>query len=387
MVDRQQKLKILGQGSEHDQDGLPTTRRRPTSRYGIFYAKSPSGSQPLMRTMMTSSCAMHCKYCPFGLDVDFRRATWKGEELVKTVLELDSADLAHGLFLTSGLAGNSIRMMDRMLDAVRALRTKHEYRGYIHLKILPGIEDAQIEEAARLADRVSINLEAPTDQSLTRIAPEKSLKNDLGERLRHVTKLIDARQSRASMVTQFVVGAGGESDKLVLGAVDRLYRNYRVSRAYYSAFTPIEGTPLENMFPENPLREARLYQADWLLRFYGFAFDELPLDSNGALPLDRDPKIAWALGQPQLFPVEINKAAREILLRVPGLGPKSVQRILEKRRLGKISGPEDLQKLGIRGKKSVPFLIFDGKKFAGAIAPKLSQLELYQFARRNLLKN
>src|SRR5687767_6085774 len=133
MVDRQGKLKILGQNSEHDQDGLPKVgARTETTRYGIYYAKSPKGDVPLMRTMMTSSCAMHCGYCPFGLDVDFRRATWKTEELVKSVLELDQAELARGLFLTSGLAGNSVRMMDRMLDAIRLLRDKHDYRGYVH---------------------------------------------------------------------------------------------------------------------------------------------------------------------------------------------------------------------------------------------------------------
>src|SRR5262245_14883282 len=134
MTDRETKLRILGQGSEHDQDGLPNTgRRREANRLGVYYAKTPRGDMALIRTMMTSSCAMHCGYCPFGLDVDFRRATWKTEELVKSVVELDRADLAHGLFLTSGLAGNSVRVMDRMLDAVRLLRTKHEYRGYVHL--------------------------------------------------------------------------------------------------------------------------------------------------------------------------------------------------------------------------------------------------------------
>src|SRR5215831_7944975 len=138
-MNRQQKLQILGQGSEHDQDGLPSTNvRRPTSRYGIYYAKSAKGDVPLMRTMMTSSCAQSCGYCPFGLNVDFKRATWKREELVSTVLELDRASLARGLFLTSGLAGNSVRVMAWMLDVVRALRQKHAYRGYVHLKILPG---------------------------------------------------------------------------------------------------------------------------------------------------------------------------------------------------------------------------------------------------------
>lgn len=393
MVDRQTKLNILGQGSEHDQDGLPqisaahkTGARTETTRYGIFYAKNAAGNVPLMRTMMTSSCAMHCGYCPFGLDRDFRRATWKTEELVNTIVELDQADLVKGLFLTSGLAGNSVRMMDRMLDAIRLLRTKHAYRGYVHLKILPGAEDAQIEEAVKLADRVSVNLEAPTDDALVKIAPEKSLRGDLATRMQHAARLIAARRGRASMVTQFVVGPGGETDRTLLRAVDRLYSVYRVRRAYYSAFTPVLGTPMQEVEPESPLREVRLYQADWLLRFYGFRFDELPLDDEGSLPRDRDPKTAWALSRPSVFPMEVNRAAKEMLLRVPGLGPLSVERILRARRRGRINGPEDLEKIGVRGRRFVSFLLFDGKHFPGAHdlfgGPAMSQLEMFKYPRK-----
>jgi predicted DNA-binding helix-hairpin-helix protein len=389
-MDRQQKLAILGQGTEHDQDGVPQTRRGATSRYGIYYAKSSAGSVPLMRTMMTTSCAMHCGYCPFGLDVDFKRATWKTEELASTVIELDRAQLARGLFLTSGLAGNSIRMMDRMLDTVRVLRDRHQYRGYVHLKILPGVEDAQVEEALKLADRVSINLEAPTDVALGRIAPEKSLKNDLAERLRAIARLREsAGGRRASMVTQFVVGPGGETDRTLLNAVDRLYRLYGMRRAYFSAFTPVLGTPMEGVHPESPMRESRLYQADWLLRFYGFRFDELPLDEHGQLARDRDPKTGWALQNAAMFPMEINTAPRDLLLRVPGLGPLSVERILRARRQAKLRGPEDLVKLGVRTKRVLGFVLFDGKRAPGSeryfeqvtTVSTATQLELFQYPR------
>lgn len=385
MVDRQAKLRILGQGSEHDQDGLPGRRREPTSRYGIYYAKSARGSTPLVRTMMTSSCAQRCGYCPFGLDVDLQRSTWKRDELATTVAELASAGLAQGLFLTSGLAGNSVRIMDRMLDAVRILRTKHEYRGYVHLKILPGSEDAQIEEALRLADRVSVNLEAPTEAALARLAPEKSLRGDLFERIRKVSAESQAgRGPRAGLVTQFVVGPGGETDHTLLHAVSRLYSRWNVRRAYYSAFTPVLGTPMAELPPETPLRESRLYQADWLLRFYGFDVSELPLDAAGFLPRDRDPKLAWAISQAKLFPIEVNRAPRELLLRVPGLGPTSVERILRGRRMATIRGPEDLEKLGIRTRRPLGFLLFDGHHYASSsalFAPPSSQLELFRYLR------
>lgn len=390
-MDRQRKLQILGQGSDHDQDGLPAGGgpRLKSNPFGIYAAKSKSGPVPLMRTMMTSSCAKSCGYCPFGLNVDFRRATWKREELVKTVLELDQAGLAKGLFLTSGLAGNAVRVMDRMLETVRILRDQHAYRGYVHLKILPGAEDDQIAEALCLADRVSVNLEAPTDQALVKIAPEKSLASDLALRIKAASRLALDRGNggptgggrlRAGIVTQFVVGPGGETDRLLLSAVDRLYRQYRVRRAYYSAFTPVLGTPMEDVPPESPLRESRLYQADWLLRFYGFALDELPLDQQGSLPRDRDPKLAWALAQKSIFPLEINRAAKELLLRVPGLGPTSVERILRARRRGRLSGPDDLTKLGVRAKIAQSFLLFEGRHYPGPRATlevPPEQLELF----------
>ncbi|MCK6545802.1 radical SAM protein [Myxococcota bacterium] len=387
-LDRQTKLRVLGQSSEHEQDGVPATRNKPpTSRFGVYYAKSPRGQVPLVRTMMTSSCAKHCGYCPFGLDVDRERATWKTEELTKTVIELRDAGIAEGLFLTSGLAGNAVRMMDRMLDAVRVLRTKHDYRGYVHLKILPGTEDAQLEEALGLADRVSVNLEAPTDLALAKIAPEKSLRNDLAQRLARASRLIrEARGARAGLVTQFVVGPGGESDRTLLQAADRLYRQHQVKRTYFSAFTPILGTPMEHVPPESPTREVRLYQADWLLRFYGFRVDEIPLDpATNDLHRDRDPKTAWALAQPSLFPLEINRAPRELLLRVPGLGPTSVERILRARRLGTIASPGDLEKLGVRTRRALGFLLLDGHHWPGIqsamFGVEQTQLELFRYPR------
>ncbi len=385
-MDRQSKLKVLGQGNDHELDGPPTPGRRAvTSQYGIFETKTAKSKLPVMRTMMTSACAQRCRYCTFGLDVDFKRATWKTDELARTMSELSDADLARGLFLTSGLAGSSVRMMDRMLDAVRILRTKYAFDGYVHLKILPGAEDAQIEEAVRLADRVSLNLEAPTEGALEKIAPGKSLAKDLALRLKAMQAL-KARgiKPRSGLVTQFVVGPGGESDRTLLTAVDRLYQRYDVRRAYYSAFTPVLGTPMENEPPEAPTRELRLYQADWLLRFYGFALDELPLDDDGALPREQDPKTAWALARPELWPVEINRADRELLLRIPGLGPTSVDRIVYTRRRTTLRSPEDLRRLRIPPKRVRNFVLFDGRHYPGPqswMMPPPIQLELFDRIR------
>jgi predicted DNA-binding helix-hairpin-helix protein len=385
-MDRQNKLQILGQGNDHEMDGTPTPGRRVTpSRYGIFEAKSPNGKVPVMRTLMTSSCASRCRYCTFGLDVDFRRATWRREELAKTVDELWRADLAKGLFLTSGLAGNAVRMMDRMLDTVRILRRDYAYAGYVHLKILPGAEDAQVEESVRLADRVSLNLEAPTEEALLRIAPDKSLREDLALRLAAVKRLAERGvRPRSGLVTQFVVGPGGETDRKLLTAAQKLYAGYGLKRAYYSAFTPVLGTPMENVAPESPTREARLYQADWLLRFYGFDIRELPIDDAGALPRDRDPKTAWALANPHLWPVEINTVDRELLLRVPGIGPESAKRILHVRRLTTLRSPMDLERLHIRPKRVQNFVLFDGRHYPGPeswMMPAPTQLELFDRVR------
>ncbi len=385
-MDRQAKLEVLGQKNDHELDGPPTPGRRAvTSRFGIFEAKTPNAKLPVMRTMMTSACAQRCRYCTFGLDVDFKRATWKTDELARTMSELSDADLARGLFLTSGLAGNSVRMMDRMLDAVRVLRSKYAFRGYVHLKILPGAEDAQIEEAIRLADRVSLNLEAPTEDALTKIAPGKSLGGDLALRLKAIQALRQRGvRPRSGLVTQFVVGPGGETDRTLLTAVDRLYRAYDVKRAYYSAFTPVLGTPMENDAPEAPTRELRLYQADWLLRFYGFALDELPMTPEGGLVREQDPKTAWAVAHPELWPVEINRADRELLLRIPGLGPTSVDKIVKTRRLTTLRSPEDLRRLRIAPKRVRNFVLFDGRHYPGPqswMMPPPIQLELFDRIR------
>src|SRR5207245_2047185 len=233
-----------------------------------------------------------------------------------------------GLFLTSGVPGRGDRMTDRMPAAVELLRRREGFRGYVHLKLLPGAQAAQVEEAARLVSRISVNLESATDGYVRALSREKDLSGDLLPKLRQAGQLLlDRRReqrplpwAQAGTTTQFVVGAAGERDQEILGVVARLERERLLHHAHFSAFQPVVGTPMENAPPTPPVRELRLYQAEHLLRQDGFGFDELAFGADGNLPLDHDPKTAWALAHPEYFPLEVMRAPRELLVRVPGTG-------------------------------------------------------------------
>jgi predicted DNA-binding helix-hairpin-helix protein len=255
--------------------------------------------------------------------------------------------------------------MDQMIATAEILRRKYLYRGYIHLKILPGASWGCVERATQMADRVSVNLEAPGQKWLRRLAPDKEL-DDLLAPLRWVRRLLEEgderRVRRAGQTTQFVVGATGEPDKEILQTTERLYRELKLARVYFSAFQPLPNTPLEDR-PATPLlREHRLYQTDFLFRRYGFTFEELVFDEGGNLPLEADPKMVWALNHPHFFPVEVNRATREELLRVPGIGPRSARRIIKGRRLGRLRTLKDLQRLGAVAKRAAPFITLGGKR-------------------------
>jgi predicted DNA-binding helix-hairpin-helix protein len=276
-----------------------------------------------------------------------------------------------GLFLSSGEyaagGGNAARTaMDRMLATAELVR-RRGWRGYVHLKVLPGADDDQVERAAALASRLSVNLEAPTVDALARVAPHKAFREELLARVDRVARVVAARRGRAvSWSTQFVVGAAGETDRELLGTADRLYRDRGLGRAYYSRFRPVPDTPLEDV-PETPaLRQVRLYQADWLLRFYGFALRELPFLAGGGLPQDADPKSAWAGAHPEAFPIEVNRADPAMLLRVPGLGPLGVRRIVDARVRGALRSPRDLAAIGVRTRRALAWLTIDGRSFAGS---------------------
>jgi predicted DNA-binding helix-hairpin-helix protein len=255
--------------------------------------------------------------------------------------------------------------MDKTLATVEILRRKYEYHGYIHLKIMPGAEATQIEQAARLADRLSINLEGANEKRLARLAPKKDFWQELVSPfhwLRQNRETLGPWVKPPSLTTQFVVGPAGEADQELLTTVDTLYRQANLSRAYYSTFHPVSGTTFEHMPQTSSTRGHRLYQADWLLRFYGFKLDELPFDQAGNLPLDHDPKLAWAKTHLSQRPLEINRAGRAELLRIPGIGPKTAEAIIAARRFGHISDLQQLKQLGGQAPKAAPYILLDGRQ-------------------------
>jgi predicted DNA-binding helix-hairpin-helix protein len=273
------------------------------------------------------------------------------------------------MFLSSGVISGGMRTQDQILATAEILRRKYQFKGYLHLKIMPGAEKAQVEQAMLLADRVSINLEAPNDARLQKLAPKKQFLNELMQPLRWVEEI---RQTQTpyrawkgtwpSSVTQFVVGAVGDTDVEILSTTENLHRHAGLARAYFSAFNPIEDTPLENHAPTPQIRQNRLYQASYLLRDYGFTLEDLPFEGKGDLPLDKDPKTAWAKAHLTHHPVEINRASRAELLRIPGIGPKSANVILAARRQHCLNDLSMLGKLGILSKKAAPYILLDGKR-------------------------
>lgn len=319
----------------------------------------------IVKTLMTSACEKDCYYCATRRGRNsLRRETFKPEELAAGFNIIHQRGLAEGLFLSSGVIGGGTRTMSKTIAAVEILRRKYEFRGYVHLKLMPGAERAAVERALQLADRVSVNLEAPNTERLRKLSGTKAFTDELLAPLRAARDLMRRQPAfaRTSMVTQFVVGAAEETDREIISTTTRLYRELELSRVYYSAFRPVIDTPLENHAPTDPLRELRLYQTDFLLRQYGFTFDELTFDANGLLPLHTDPKTAYALAHPEKFPLDIQRADRQELLRVPGLGPKSVQRLLDLRHVHTFTTIQELKKLGADAERAAAFILLNGKQ-------------------------
>jgi len=347
-----------------------TSLKSKQEALGIHHAVMPGGKRiALLKTLLTSACERDCYYCPFRAGRDFRRATFKPEEMARTFLDIHQAKLAEGLFLSSGIAGGGITTQDRLIATAEVLRRRLGYRGYLHLKLMPGAERAQVERAMQLADRVSLNLEAPNSERLAHLAPHKTFLEELVRPLQWVEEIRRTQPAWRgwnghwpSTTTQFVVGAVGESDLELLTVTARLNKTARLARAYFSGFNPVKDTPLENHSPENPWREHRLYQASFLLRDYGFDVRELPFTSGGNLPLDTDPKLAWARAHLRESPLEVNRADRQELLRIPGIGVKGVEAILTARRKGKLRDLRDLNALGVISTRAAPFVLLDGKR-------------------------
>ena len=319
-----------------------------------------SGRIKLLRTLQTNACANDCFYCPFRAGRDFRREAFEPHELARLVDQMQRAGMIDGLFLSSGVVGGGDRSMERIAATAEILRQRHGYTGYMHLKIMPRASDAAIEQILRVADRVSINLEAPTTEHLARLTSTKDLPADLLAPLRRAREIALATGSRVGIATQFVVGAAGETDADILRLSARLYREIDLTRIFYSAFTPAPDTPLDALPAENPLRAHRLYQADFMLRRYGATLGDLPFDREGRLPIAVDPKLAWAQAHPGAFPVEINTAGRSVLLRVPGLGPVTVDALLRARRGGRLRHVTDLRRLGSGTARSLSWITIDG---------------------------
>jgi len=365
-MDALEKLRALSQGADLDRDGEASACSARSSDLPIYWAAAGGRRVPILKTLLTSACERNCAYCPFRAGRDARRQTFRPPELASAIEDLTQRGVIQGVLLSSGIAGGSVATQDRLL-ATAALLRRRGYTGYIHLKLMPGAEQDQVLEALRLADRVSVNLEAPGARFLGRLAPQKRF---WGELLQTLQRAVAWRKQPAqaygrarwpSLVTQFVVGAAGESDRDLLTWTARLLNEYGLKRVYFSGFRPIARTPLESLPPEQPARVRRLYRASFLLRDYGFSADELFPPGARALP-DDDPKMWWAWRYLAPQPVELNTAPREQLLRVPGIGPKRADALLRARQQTTLRSLAQLRTLGIPPERAAPFVLLDGRR-------------------------
>jgi predicted DNA-binding helix-hairpin-helix protein len=369
-VDSLAKLKEISKASqvEEREESPRTAEGLACDNLPVYNAVVSGGrSVRLLKSLLTTVCENNCAYCGIRWGKDSRRVSFQPDEMADLYLRLYETGVCEGLFLSSGIAGGGVRTQDRLIATADILR-RRGYRGYLHLKIMPGAERGQVREAMRLASRVSINLEAPTAECLAAIAPRKQadvLYNPLVwiDAIRKSADPAEAWNGRwPSSSTQFVVGAAGESDRDLLRMAERLRREAGLARVHYSHFDPAEGTPLENAPAENPVRSFRLYQADFLIRDYGFAADEL-LPNGDRLNLAVDPKLLYARRCLVEEPVEINRADRPALLRVPGIGPRTARSILEARRNGEcIRSIEDLKRAGVPVSRAADFILINGRK-------------------------
>ena len=380
--DLERKLDVLMSLAADDREGLPPRLRHARSTGALnpinirHLRPLPGMRMSLLRILMTNACSFNCHYCPMRRDRNMPRTLLKPEELVRIFLGARARGWCEGLFVTTGIPGRPVKVMDDLITALELLRERHRFGGYIHVKLVPGAEPAQIERLTQLASRVSVNLEAPCGASLASIAPDKSFGTTVADLERVRRQLLLERAERAhgkpgdslhpggvaGMTMQFVVGATADSDRSILNTVDRLTTGGGIHHAHFSAFRPIENTPLEDAPAAPALREHRLYQADHLLRRYGFAMDEVVFEPTGNLPLAVDPKSAWAIAHPERFPVEVCTAAPEELLRVPGIGPTSVRRILAERPRTAFRSLADLRKLGVVTNRAAGFITLGGRR-------------------------
>ncbi|MFP7674535.1 putative DNA modification/repair radical SAM protein [Marivita sp. S0852] len=374
-----QKLAILSDAAKYDASCASSGSTRRDSRdgkgvgsntgSGICHAYAPDGRCiSLLKILMTNFCIYDCAYCINRVSSNVERARFSVDEVVRLTIDFYRRNYIEGLFLSSGIIRSPDKTMEDMVRIARKLREKENFRGYIHLKTIPDAAPDLIEEAGRLADRISINVELPTDAAVQEYAPEKSpsqIRQAMADvRLRRMAAKEQTHTGRAAkrfapagQSTQMIIGADGANDATILGQSTRLYGSYGLKRVYYSAFSPIPDASHKLPLIAPPLqREHRLYQADWLLRFYDFQLHEITDTArDGNLDLEIDPKLAWALAHRGVFPLDVNTAPREMLLRVPGFGVKTVNRILSTRRHRRLRY-EDLMRLGASLKKARAFI-------------------------------
>jgi putative DNA modification/repair radical SAM protein len=346
------KLAILADAAKYDASCAssgPNTKRAgstigSTEGMGICHSYTPDGRcVSLLKILLTNYCIYDCQYCVNRITSDVPRARFTVEEVVQLTLEFYRRNYIEGLFLSSGIIQNPDYTMEQLIAVARSLRVDHKYGGYIHLKTIPGAAEELIAQAGRWADRISVNVELPTSQDLVQLAPEKK-RDEIETTMSDIrVRIDDHREDRqagfksppfapAGQSTQMIVGATPTPDASILTTATHLYRTHNLRRVYYSAFSPIPHADTRLPAQSPPLvREHRLYQADWLLRFYGFQVDELVTESSPNLDLQIDPKLAWALQHRELFPIDVNLAPREMLLRIPGLGVRTVDRLLTAR--------------------------------------------------------
>jgi putative DNA modification/repair radical SAM protein len=400
-----QKLEILADAAKYDASCASSgTEKRhslgakggigSTEGMGICHAYAPDGRCiSLLKILLTNACIYECAYCINRLSSNVKRARFSVDEVVKLTLGFYRRNCIEGLFLSSGIIRSPDYTMEQVVEVARCLREDHGFRGYIHLKTIPDADPLLMAQAGRYADRLSINVELPSAGSLGRLAPEKDfsgIRRSMGRMRLRIDAARDIskagrpapRFAPAGQSTQMIVGADESSDRSIMQVSTSLYASYGLRRVYYSAFSPIPDASAT--LPPRPaplLREHRLYQADWLLRFYGFSVDELATDGAGNMSLEIDPKLAWALQNRGLFPVDVNNADRDMLLRVPGLGVKSVGRVILARRHRRLR-LDDLARLQLSVAKVAPFIVavdhHPGKLLDSArlAVPAARQLEL-----------
>ena len=364
-----------------------------TEGMGICHSYAPDGRcVSLLKVLLTNFCIYDCLYCVNRVSSNVARARFTVDEVVQLTLDFYSRNYVEGLFLSSGIIRDADYTMEQLITVARTLREVHDFRGYIHLKTIPDANADLLAQAGRYADRVSVNVELPMEESLDRLAPEKSALT-IRQSMAALRARIDESKAEKSaprfapggQSTQVIVGADESTDRTIIEKSATLYSSYRLRRVYYSAFSPIPDSSKKLPVKAAPLiREHRLYQADWLLRYYGFDSQEIFDQSSDMLDLDVDPKLAWALKHRERFPIDINTCSKEELLRVPGLGTKAVDRIIQARAIQKVRH-EDLQRLRVPMKRVLPFIkvpghqnnkMLDSQKLAQMLRPEPQQMSL-----------